>query len=128
MPYTLMVAGDGGSLDLQVDDMGAPLEIQAQATSGEANSKTGAATIGGMVTCNQPADIFVSGELRQKLGRKTIITGAFGVSCHCDVQGAWTATVRSDRGAYGGGSAEVIGWASGCAAGCDEGSSPRSSA
>jgi hypothetical protein len=119
--YYLMVAG-GETLNLIVEDLGPPFYVElAVDPRGVANPRTGAATIAGQVSSPRPTDVWVHGELRQKLGRKTIITGYFEVVVHCDGQATWSAVVRSNQGAYGGGSAEVLVTASGCDwSGCDE--------
>ena len=47
----------------------------------------------------------MQGQLRQRLGRKTIIQGGFSTSINCDGLTPWSATADSDQGSFGGGQA-----------------------
>jgi len=123
-PVYLMVSGEGGNLVLHVEDLGPALDFQVLIKGGTVNAKTGAATLNGVVQCNKAVSVNIWGELRQRLGRGTMIIGGFETRAEC-IPGAgspWSVTVRSNQGAYGGGSAEVVGNAWGCASGddCDE--------
>jgi hypothetical protein len=90
-------------------DQGPPLKITLTVNpNGTANSKTGAATIGGTLICNKAASATVKGTLRQTLGRKTIIEGTWSTPVQCSGPTPWTAVVRSSQGAYGGGAAEAL--------------------
>ena len=123
-PVYLMISGEGGNLVLNVQDLGPALDLQVLVKGGTVNSKTGAATLKGVVQCNKPVSVSIWGELRQRLGRGTMIIGGFEthVECTPDADSPWSVTVRSSQAAYGGGSAEVLGNAWGCASGddCDE--------
>ena len=105
----------GGDLVFAVLDLGAPFQVTLSLNAtGSFDPKTGSATIRGTVTCNQPAGVDVWGHVRQKLGRTTIIQGDFNTFVECDGATPWSATVRSDQGAFGGGAVEVSASASGC--------------
>jgi hypothetical protein len=123
--YFFRVQG-GGNLVFSVLDLGPPLTLDLSINpAGSRNPQTGTAIVQGTVTCNKPAGVSVQGQLRQKLGRKTIIRGDFSTSVDCDGETPWSATVRSDQGAFGGGTAEVIAFASGCAPSCDDAQAER---
>ncbi|HKQ39612.1 MAG TPA: Ig domain-containing protein [Verrucomicrobiae bacterium] len=83
-----------------------------------ADSKIGAATIQGTVTCSEPVMINLTGLLRQTVGRFHVIAGTFGAPYYfpdgpepllvrCNGQTAWSARVFSDDGSFGGGHAFV---------------------
>jgi hypothetical protein len=80
------------------------------------DTKIGAATIQGSVTCSQPVMINLSGLLRQTVGRLHVIAGQFGVPYYfpgnaepffvrCSGQTPWSVRIFSDDGAFGGGHA-----------------------
>lgn len=110
--------GEGSHLVLTVN--GRPklkIGVTVEADAG-ADSKIGAATIQGTVTCSQPVTINVSGLLRQTVGRFHVIAGAFGseyyfpggpepILVRCNGQTPWSARVFSDDGSFGGGHAFV---------------------
>jgi hypothetical protein len=104
----------GGTLVFSASDLGAPLEITVSLNStASVNKKTGTAMVGGTVTCSNPAEVDVYGQLRQKLGRG-IIPGGFYTHVSCDGETPWSAIARSDQGAFGSGSAELLVDAYGC--------------
>jgi hypothetical protein len=103
----------GGRLFFNVLEIPPPLDITLFINALGSFNRTGAATVGGAVTCNQPAEVDVSGQLRQKLGRR-IIVGSFSTHVSCAGETPWSAIARSDQGAFGGGRAEILGGASGC--------------
>jgi hypothetical protein len=87
-------------------------------TVGSVDTKTGVATIQGTVNSSRPVTIFVSGVLRQKVGRLHIINGEFGnppsvisqgspVLVFCTGQCPWSVRIVSADGAFGGGYAFV---------------------
>jgi hypothetical protein len=87
-------------------------------TVGSVDTKTGVATIQGTVNSSRPVTIFVSGVLRQKVGRLHIISGGFGngsvdtlgsppVEVFCSGQCPWSVRIVSADGAFGGGYAFV---------------------
>ncbi len=78
-------------------------------------SRTGIVTLTGTVTCNVPMSIYVSGQLRQSVGRKTLLQAYFYSYPWCSGGTTpWSATVASSNGVFGGGKAEVYMTASGC--------------
>jgi hypothetical protein len=103
----------GGTLFFNVVEIPPLLDITLVVDSPGAVNRTGAATIGGTVTCNQPTEVDVSGQLRQKLGRR-IIVGGFSTHISCDGETPWSAVARSDQGAFGGGRTEILGGAFSC--------------
>jgi hypothetical protein len=107
--YFFRVLG-GGDLVFSVLDLGDPLSLSLSVNpAGSMNPKTGAALVQGTVTCNQPAGVDLHVQLRQKVGRKTIIQGSSSLFIEeCNGETPWSVTVRSDQGAFGGGTAEVI--------------------
>ena len=124
-PCYIMISGQGGNLVLDVQDLGPALDIEALVKGGTVNSKTGAATINGVVQCNKPVLVRLNGELRQRLGRGTIISAGFDKEFACSPGEAtpWSVVVRGER-PYGGGSAELLANAWGCSqepqGDCDE--------
>jgi hypothetical protein len=121
--YYFMVSSPsfGGDLRFSALSLGPPFRVTLSVDSaGSFDSQTGNVTLRGTVTCNQPAEVDVSGQLRQKHGRR-IIAGSFSTHVSCDLGTPWSAIVRSDQGAFGGGHAEILGMASGCGStNCDD--------
>jgi hypothetical protein len=121
--YYVMVSSSsfGGDLVFSVESLGPPFQVTLSLdATGSFVSKTGSAMIRGTVTCNQPAEVDVSGQLRQKLGRR-IIVGGFFTHVSCAGETPWSAIARSDQWAFGSGSAEILGGASGCGlTNCDD--------
>ena len=121
--YYVMVSSPAFGRDLVFSalSLGPPFEVTLSlGMTGVFDPRTGSATIGGTVTCTEPARVDVSGQLRQKFLRR-IIRGDFFISVDCDGETPWSATVRSDQGAFGGGYAELLASASGCGPGnCDD--------
>jgi hypothetical protein len=98
----------GGNLVFSALDLGPTLQITLSLdNTAVVNKGTGTVTVGGTVTCNNPAGVDVGGQLRQKLGRR-IIAGGFSTHVSCDGETAWSATARSDQGAFGSGSVELL--------------------
>jgi hypothetical protein len=97
----------GGDLVFSVNELPPPLEIDLTLNrSGSVSSKTGDATIGGTVTCNNDAYIDLYGDLTQSVGRLKI-SGSFytNISCTAGQATPWTATITSSIGKYAGGKA-----------------------
>ena len=107
--YFFRVLG-GGDLVFSVFDLGLPLSLNLSINPpGSTNPQTGAAIVRGTITCNHPAGVDLHVQLRQKVGRKTIIQGSSDFFIEeCNGETPWSMTVRSDQGAFGGGTAEVI--------------------
>jgi hypothetical protein len=99
----------GGDLVFAALNLGPPLLVTLSLdTIGLFDPRTGSATIGGAVTCTEPARVDVSGQLRQKFFRRLIVRGDFFTSVDCDGETPWSAIVRSDQAAFGWGYAEIL--------------------
>jgi hypothetical protein len=112
----------GGTLFFNVQEIPPPVEITlVVASSGSFNAQSGAATIGGTVTCStETSYTAVYGTLRQRNGRD-FITGSFsGTLEPCSPPStSWSATVIGD-GVFKGGKVTVDGFADACNAfSCD---------
>jgi hypothetical protein len=105
--------GPGGTLVFSAVDLGRPFQVILRLAVTGSKAATGTATVGGTVTCNNPAEVNVSGQLRQKVGRR-MITGGFSTQISCAGATPWSAIVRSDQGAFGGGQAELLVDTGGC--------------
>jgi len=78
-------------------------------------SRTGVVTLTGTVTCDSPMYVYISGQLRQSVGRKTLLQAYFYSYPWCSGGTTpWSATVASSNGVFGGGKAEVYMTVSGC--------------
>jgi len=97
----------GGDLTFSVDVVPPPLEIDVSIDPlGAVVAKTGAVTIGGIVTCSKAAFVDLYGELEQRAGR-VIVRGYFSSSVLCAGQAPWSATVVGDNGVFKAGAADV---------------------
>lgn len=68
-------------------------------TQGAVNRTTGRATVGGVVTCNKSATVYVNGYLTQRTSRVSIVQGEVSASIRCDATPtAFTATVIPANG------------------------------
>lgn len=75
------------------------LELSIRVVRGFTNRITGAATLQGVVTCNKPADVSISGSLTQRVTRIRVARGSFNVSVRCEgAEAAWEATVSDPSG------------------------------
>jgi len=121
--YTILVfddqfdgAGNGGTLNLTIDLAPPTPTIDVTVNRfGTFNSKTGAATISGTVTCEGEAQFaFLEVNLRQDVGRFTI-RGFNGTDVTCDgVTRPWTLEVVADNGKFAGGKALSVTFAVAC--------------
>jgi hypothetical protein len=106
----------GGTLFFNVQESPPPLDITLLINGqGSFDPQTGAATIGGTVTCNTGASFTeVFGTLRQKVGRD-FITGSFSFTPDpCSPPHiSWSATVIGD-GVFAGGKVTVEGSTNAC--------------
>jgi len=86
-----------------------PLRVEVSLNPvGSFNTVSGSAIISGEAICSRPVDIYVSGTVRQTLGRRTVIEAWFGTSTlHCDGTIPWEAAAMSDTASFGGGRAYV---------------------
>ena len=86
---------------------------------GSVKASDGTATISGIVTCDQPAYVYVSGELKQMHGGSAV-DGYFFTSVACNGTTPWSVTVQTQTSLfhgrsvllYTGGKASVAGTAS----------------
>ena len=82
--------------------------------TGAVSQPLGVATLGGTMTCNVPATVFLSGQLTQPVGRKDSVQGSFFASVPCAGVTPWSATVSAQSGRFGGGWARASVFASAC--------------
>jgi hypothetical protein len=106
--YWIMVGafggGSGGNLvfTMQVAPPFVPLRLtMALASTGSVQPSTGAAAVSGTVTCNTPAAVEISGQLRQKPGGRDSV-GYFGLVVDCNGTTAWSAPVSPQLGRFRG--------------------------
>jgi hypothetical protein len=67
---------------------------------GSVNQVTGAATVGGTVTCTRASEVGVHGSLSQRASRFVLVSASFFVTVPCspDAPAAWSVTVTGDAG------------------------------
>jgi len=83
------------------------LRVRAD-TVGTVNPQTGLATIGGTVSCGRPAQVDVSGLLRQEIANRAFLDGLFDVSVTCLPPSVpWMAQVTAQLGRYKAGKART---------------------
>jgi len=116
--YHVMIASNlffnTGSLLQFRARQGATVEAFA-INSASVNHASGVATISGSATCDQNATATVSGTLRQRINRVTVITGTFSFETPCSPGGTpWSTRVIADNGPFGGGKAEADATATAC--------------
>ena len=74
-----------GTVDITNPPPPPALEITLKAnTQGAVSRTTGRATVGGVVTCNKPATVFVNGLLTQRTSRVTVAQGEVSLALPCD--------------------------------------------
>ncbi len=110
--------GNGGMLEIVVAVAPPPPEVTVTVNrTGRFNSRTGSATISGTVTCTGgPVDFsFIDVELRQAVGRFTIVGFGFieGFACDGTTQ-VWSAEVFGFNGIFKGGKAVTVTFALAC--------------
>ena len=72
------------------------LAVSQQAT---VSRSTGAATVSGTVTCNQPTTVYLSGTLSQRASRFAVAAGSYSTQVACSATPTrWQATVSSGNG------------------------------
>jgi hypothetical protein len=96
------------------------LALNVTIESATIQPKTGEVTLVGTVTCAQPSDVEIWGELSQNIGRKTIVTGFFGFFTYCAGPDGtdFSATVTPYANRFTPGTATLLGYAS--ARSCDD--------
>lgn len=79
---------------------------------GSVDTRTGAVTVSGTITCDLPASGYLEGEVRQVVGRFHTIRGWFSASTSCSPEPArWSASAQPFEGKFAGGSAQVDAYA-----------------
>jgi len=99
--------GNGGTLKIDVFEAPPPPAVDVTVDPfGSVNPHTGTATVRGTVTCTGEPDItLIQTELRQQVGRFTIIgRGLTGFVCDGATH-PWSVNVRSENGKFSGGKA-----------------------
>lgn len=119
--YTMLVfddfdtPGNGGTLVMTLDVIPPPptLDVTVNKTA-TFNSKTGEATVSGIVTCTpahgqeEMSFAFLDIQLTQRVGR-ILIRGYGGTEVTCDgVQRPWSAVIAGDNGLFKGGKAANV--------------------
>lgn len=85
-----------------------PLSIAPTVTQfGSVDPSTGAATISGFVSCNAPAFVTLSGQLKQTHGN-TPVTGFFSTFVPCNGTTPWTATIQTSTTLFHGRAADLF--------------------
>lgn len=111
-------AGNGGTLEIAIAEAPPPPEVSLTVNkSGRFDSKTGAAIIGGTITCSGgPVDFsFIDVQVRQQVGR--IFIDGFGTIEGFDCDGStqpWTVEVFGQNGVFRGGKAISVTFAVAC--------------
>ena len=90
----------GGNLVLNGQALPPPLQLTVTLNSTGSLTSGGAAVIGGRVTCPRPADVTVTGTLRQQNGSKVTV-GSYRALVSCTSSHAWQATVVGETGITG---------------------------
>lgn len=111
-------AGNGGVLQIAIDVIPPPPTIDATVNpTGVFNSKTGAVTVSGTVTCTGESQFaFLEVQLSQNVGR-FIIRGFGGTDVTCDgATRPWSVQVLGDNGKFAGGKAFSVTFAVACGA------------
>ena len=121
-------AGNGGTLNITIDELPPPPVVELTVNpTGSFNSRTGAATIRGTVTCTGGDEgNKISVELTQTVGRFKFF-GQGGTLYDCDgTTQPWAAEVFSSTGKFAGGKATVVAQTFPCGTGgCGEGLAER---
>jgi hypothetical protein len=114
--YYIMVSSTafGGDLAFSVMSLGEALMVNLTLNAkGTFDPRTGSATIRGIVTCNEPTGVDISGIVRQKY-RRSIIIADFFTNVPCDGASSLSQIVRSNTGAFDRGYVEILATASAC--------------
>jgi hypothetical protein len=98
-----------------------PFDISlALVRAGSVDTRTGVASIAGILNCNRAATVFVSGRVNQTIANRAVITADFVTSVACTAPSAtWRATVTPTTGRFLAGRASVSASAYGCSYTCD---------
>lgn len=97
------------------------LNVTVDAT-GSVSANTGAATIGGTITCSREIGVDLSGTLTQLFANRAQISGSFSTHVSCSAPSVhWSTSVTGTNGRFGAGKANVsINWF-GCELSCHSG-------
>jgi hypothetical protein len=120
-------SGNGGTLEISVDEPPPPPEIDLVVSSGTFNPTTGSARISGTVTCTdggatggdiRPTDTsgkdFIDVQVSQTVGRFRV-TGGGGATFDCDgTTQPWSVEIIGSTGRFSGGRADVSATAVAC--------------
>jgi hypothetical protein len=117
--YFMVAGGSGGFLRFAVRK-GYNVDLTVD-PNGKLERVAGTATISGTVRCSETSGVDLSGELRQRAGRFTVIHGGFSQSMPCSPPSVpWSATVTGENGPFGAGPASANIFTFGCGtANCD---------
>lgn len=108
--------GNGGTLNITIDEIPPPPTIDVTVNPvGTFNSRTGSATVSGTVTCIGDAEFAgLDTELRQNVGRFTIVGFGFTeVTCDATTR-PWSLEVEPFNGKFAGGKAVSVTFAFAC--------------
>lgn len=113
-------SGTGGTLELSVTELPPPPDVDiAVDPVGSFDSRTGAATITGTITCSADAVAFIEAQVRQAVGRFTV--NGYGVTdLLCDgTEQAWSMEVIGENGQFKGGKALSVAFGLACDLECN---------
>jgi hypothetical protein len=109
--YYLMVGSfpgtTGGHLELHGRALPPPVRLAVSLDPSGSVTSNGSAVIHGRLSCSRPAEVTLSGTLRQQQGRRATV-GSFRISVSCDGLETWRATVRGETGVYRRGPADGV--------------------
>lgn len=100
--YFFMVGdfyGVGGNLVFNFDVTPPPLTIDQTVQAINQVNKAGVATISGTVTCSQPANVYLYGQVKQRAGR-LFIRGEYSINIICEDTTPWTTQVEGYIGPF----------------------------
>ena len=119
-PYYFMVAGSPGGILRFLVRNGYNLDLTVN-PNGTLDRVAGKATISGTIRCSEPSSVGLSGELRQRAGRFTVIHGSFSQDMPCSPPSVpWSASIAGENGPFGSGPASANIFTGGCGtANCD---------
>lgn len=120
--------GPGGNLTFTVQEAPPPLTIDLTINPTGSVDRIGDVTVSGTVACSRFAHAYVYGEVKQVVGRTSVIYGSFSAGFTCDGVTSWQATAVAQGGKFAGGSAKVSAYASGYDPEFGDGASDQGSA
>ena len=112
--------GNGGTLELSVTDAPPPPNVDIEVDPiGRFDSQTGSATITGTITCDADAVAFIEAEVRQAVGRFTIVGSGFTDGLCDGTEQPWTMEVFGENGKFKGGGALTVAFGLACGFDCN---------